>query len=62
MGSRYFPEKIFLGDPAEKFSIAIMGCQLMKRLSDNYPAKCMYKRQNFLFSGVSGRADQPPPS
>jgi hypothetical protein len=27
----------------------------MRRLSDNYPTKCMYKRQNFWFSGVKVR-------
>ena len=37
------------------FSIAIMRCQLMRRLSDNYPTKCMYNRQNFCFSGVMVR-------
>lgn len=27
----------------------------MRRLSDNYPTKCMYNRQNFWFSGVMVR-------
>jgi hypothetical protein len=44
---------IFMADPAEKISIAIMGCQLMRRLSDNYPTIGMYNLQNFCFSGVT---------
>jgi len=46
-GVRYSPEHIFQADSAEKFSIAIMRCQLMKRQSDNYPTICMYMLQNF---------------
>jgi len=40
-----FPN-FFGGDPADIFSIAIVRCQLMKRLSDNYPTKLfIYRRE-----------------
>jgi hypothetical protein len=39
-------------DPALKISIAIMGCQLMRRLSGNYPTKDIDNRQKLSFSVV----------
>jgi len=46
---------LFMADSGQKISIAIMRCQLMRRLSDNYPTIGIYKRQNFCFSVVTVR-------